>query len=458
MRGGDAAKRPMEYAVGCLVPGTSYVVERLLDQGGQSFVYEVRNGIGKRFVLKVVRPTTLGEEFSWRLEQEAKVLVRLEHPNIVAAHELGITSDEPPRVFIVMELLRGRNLRTVLQRRTRINLATALEIGASIANALAHTHAAGVVHLDVKPANVFVHVTWNGTPVVKLLDFGFMRVLEQGASIVALAGTPTYGAPEQLLSEPISPRTDIYSLGLILYELLSGRRPFPLDDGVMAVVAARLGRAAPPLSRWALVPSDVEQLVMACIERRPDLRPAKAADVARTLWDAHRRALRHRRVGETYDTVESLVGLARDVGTSSSAGSPPLVPTKEEGGESQRTSRLAPGEGLVERLQATDQDLGSFPNATLRRARAFSFAGITLVAATVGGVAVTLGGWAVAHRAKPAVGAVATLTSALASAPTPPALSWASVPPPPPSDAAAADAALPPADQAESPKRPTPSR
>lgn len=308
----DSEERAREYVVGRPVPGTPYIVRRLLDQGGQAIVYEVENGIGKRFVLKSVRPTTLGKEFAWRLEQEAKILVRLEHPNIVVAHELGMTNEDPPRAFIVMELLKGQNLRTVLDRKRDLDLCSALEIGASIADALAHTHAAGVVHLDVKPGNVFLHVHPNGTHVIKLLDFGFMRCLEPGGSARSLSGTPTYAAPEQLLDEPVSTRTDTYSLGLILYELLSGRRPFPIDDGIMAVVTARLSRPAPPLSRWVLLPPDVEELVMQCIERRPDYRPAKVSDVARALWDAHARAVRRRRAAQPYETQESLVGLVRE--------------------------------------------------------------------------------------------------------------------------------------------------
>ncbi len=403
----NAARRGTEYAVGRPVPGTPYIVERLLDQGGQSLVYEVRNGIGKHFVLKVVRPTALGEEFSRRLEDEARILVRLEHPNIVAAHELGLTAEDPPRVFMVMERLRGRNLRALLDRRTRVDIAVALQIGASVADALAHTHAAGVVHLDVKPANVFVHIDATGVPVVKLLDFGFMRALQPGSSVLSLAGTPTYGAPEQLLGEPVSPGTDIYSLGLVLYELLSGRRPFPLNDGVMAVVTARLSRQAPLLSRWILVPSDVEQLVMSCIERQPSLRPDKAESVARALWDAHGRALRRRRGGGPYDTAESLVGLVRETGAPHRSSGPHSLSTQPR-----PEFAGTPPPGTIDPIVTSASSSGSPParGGGSRRGRTVVVAGIAILVAGASG-------WIVAQRARSGTRDVTVVTGSTALVP-----------------------------------------
>jgi serine/threonine protein kinase len=402
----------MEYLPGASIPGTPYTIVRLLEHGGQSIVYEATNAIGKPVVLKVVRPTLLGQEFTSRLEDEAKLLARLDHPNIIAAHDLRVTSEDPPRVFIVMERLRGQNLREVLARRKRIDLPSALEIGASVAEALAYTHAAGVVHLDVKPANVFVHIDSKGRPVIKLLDFGFMRMVGPNGATKSLSGTPTYAAPEQLLDSVASARSDIYSLGLVLYELLAGKRPFSMDEGVMAVVNARLSRPAPPLSRWALVPEDVEHLVLSCIERRPELRPAKAGDVALALWEARRRALGQKRRSDPFATVESLFGLARETRPT------PMPKAKAPVEDSQRTQPpLASSDvqrAWFARGEALEHEEPTTADVSRRRPRA----ALTLSAAALLLVA-GLGGWAVARRSAPAHAAAAASLSAITSASLP---------------------------------------
>jgi serine/threonine protein kinase len=304
--------QPGEYAAGLRVPGTGYVVNRVLGRGGQSTVYEVENGIGKRFVLKAIRPHLVAPEFTRQLVEEAQVLVKLDHRNIVTAYELGTTKETPPRVFITMERLQGKTAKQLLRRAGRLELASALEVGISVAEALAHAHAHGIVHLDVKPDNIFLHVHPDGTHVVKLLDFGFMRALDGHGQTLSLAGTPGYGAPEQFLKEPVSARTDLYALGLVLYEMIAGRRPFESNGDVLSAVAARVSRPPPPLSTWTPVSPRVEQVVMACLELRPELRPPGATAVARELREARHLILRSRRGSAALLTVASLTGLAGD--------------------------------------------------------------------------------------------------------------------------------------------------
>jgi serine/threonine-protein kinase len=423
----------VEYGPGASIPGTPYTIVRLLEHGGQSIVYEATNAIGKPVVLKVVRPTLLGQEFASRLEDEAKLLARLDHPNIIAAHDLRVTTEDPPRVFIVMERLRGQNLREVLARRKRVDLPIALEIGASVAEALAYTHAAGVVHLDVKPANVFVHIDAKGRPVIKLLDFGFMRMVGPNGATKSLSGTPTYAAPEQLLDSVASARSDIYALGLVLYELLTGKRPFSMDEGVMAVVNARLSRPAPPLSRWALVPEEVEHLVLSCIERRPDLRPAKAGDVALALWEARRRALGPKRRTDPFATVESLVGLARETRPT------PVLKAKARGEDSQRTQPPLASNDLQRAWFAHGEAIEQEATTRADVSRPRSRAPLTLSAAALLLLA-GLGGWAAARRSAHAQavapGSLPTITGAAlparqAAATIPPSTVPASRSPPP---------------------------
>ena len=194
------AKR--DYQAGETIPGTIYQVIRPIGAGGMGTVYDVEDtSIGKRYVLKTLHPELGGrEDLARRVNSEARVLARLNHPNIVEVVTAGVTGDDMRLPFYVMERLTGQNLRTVLQKRGRLELPHALHIAIDLLDALDHAHDKGVVHRDVKPDNVFLHKTIAGITITKLLDFGIMSLLDGGSGETAgrFLGTLRYAAPEQL--------------------------------------------------------------------------------------------------------------------------------------------------------------------------------------------------------------------------------------------------------------------
>src|SRR5262249_24008969 len=202
-------------------------------------VYRARDTrLGRDIALKAVNEALAGDaELGPRFEQEAGLVGSLNHPNLVAVYDFGIHEGAP---YFVTELLKGESLRQRLAR-GQIPVDTALEWGAQLAQGLAAAHAQGIVHRDVKPENIFV--TSDGH--VKLLDFGIAKLVEANraegphgslaATVTpageptrtgAILGTPAYMSPEQVRGEPVDARTDIFSLGTVLHEMLSGRRPF----------------------------------------------------------------------------------------------------------------------------------------------------------------------------------------------------------------------------------------
>jgi len=218
-----------------------YEVLSVLGTGGMAEVYRARDTrLGRDVALKVVNEALAGDpELVRRFEQEARLAGSLNHPNLVAVYDVGV---QDGAAYFITELLKGESLRERLSR-GRIPIQTALDWGAQLAQGLAAAHAQRIIHRDLKPENVFV--TSDGH--VKLLDFGIAKLTEQsrvdgrhgilddtvtptgGATQTgAILGTPAYMSPEQVRGEPVDARTDIFSLGAVLYEMLSGQRPRPL--------------------------------------------------------------------------------------------------------------------------------------------------------------------------------------------------------------------------------------
>src|SRR5579859_5864400 len=223
-----------DYKPGQSVPGTVYEVVRLIGAGGMGTVYDVEDTtIGKRYVLKTLHPQ-LGsrEDLARRMQNEARTLARLNHPNIVEVITAGVTADDLRLPYYVMERLNGQSLRLVLEKRGQLELQHAYHIAIDLLDALDHAHDKGVIHRDVKPDNIFLHRTLAGVTVTKLLDFGIMGLLEQGRSAAETGGrflgTIRYASPEQLRGGVKTPKMDIYAAGLVLYEMVAGRGPF--DD------------------------------------------------------------------------------------------------------------------------------------------------------------------------------------------------------------------------------------
>src|SRR5215468_3106710 len=256
-------------------------------------VYRARDTrLGREVALKVVSEA-LGEAppFLARLEREAKLAGSLNHPNIVAVHDVGLHEGAP---YFVTELLEGETLRQRLSRGP-VPLATALDWAAQMAQGLAAAHSRGVVHRDLKPENVFL--TRDGH--LKVLDFGIAKISEAAREAAThhlmdetvspaggrtdtgvVLGTPGYMSPEQVRGEPVDARSDIFSLGAILYELLSGRRAFQASSIVESGYAI-VHHEPEPLP--ASVPVAVTQVVQRCLEKDPSQRFQSSRDLAFNL-------------------------------------------------------------------------------------------------------------------------------------------------------------------------------
>ncbi len=221
-----------EYGVGDELAGR-YQLRRDLGSGGSGHVFEaVHRFTGSSVAIKLIAadvPRSLRSEVAARLEREARALAGLRHPNIVQALDGGILSDGTP--YLVMELLEGRTLEGLLAARGCFGLDDTVAVAWQLCDALEAAHAAGIVHRDVKPSNVVIVRDHRDAEVVKLLDFGTVRVAGAEAkkltSAGALVGTPAYMSPEQLLAlDDIDERSDVYALGITLFECLTGRIPY----------------------------------------------------------------------------------------------------------------------------------------------------------------------------------------------------------------------------------------
>jgi len=255
-----------------------YEVRGLLGAGGMGAVYRVFDRkLDEVVALKVLARTAPAaiERFS----REVRLGRKVTHPNIVRTHDLG---EDRGLHFLTMEIVEGRALDAVLAERGALPVEEAMAIGAAIAAGLHAAHEAGVIHRDLKPANVLLAEDGR----VRVTDFGIARAADtedRTHETGAILGTPHYMAPEQVSGQPVDARTDIYALGSILYELLSGAPPF---EGAtpMAVVSQRLLYEGPTeLSAKASVPAPLATLVMRCLRREPAQRPHSAVRVAEAL-------------------------------------------------------------------------------------------------------------------------------------------------------------------------------
>jgi serine/threonine-protein kinase len=259
--------------LGAVIDG-KYEVTRLLGFGGMGAVYRATQLALKRDVaLKVVRNDCLVEkETVERFEREATIVARLRHPNVVAVYDFGWS----PRAgaYLVMEYLTGRSLREELRRCGRVAPAETVEIMGQVCAGLQAAHAAGVIHRDLKPDNVFLEPGPDGRPVAKVLDFGIAKLDEAGAETPLTAagmllGTAFYMSPEQIESRPLDARSDVYSLGCVLYEMLTGQPPFP-SGSISAVLYAHVSREPEPPSRIAPdLPRSVDAVVLVALAKRP---------------------------------------------------------------------------------------------------------------------------------------------------------------------------------------------
>ncbi len=251
------------------IPG--YEIVSFLGKGAMGTVYKARQlGIDRLVALKLIHPdVTSQRDFVPRFLREARTVGMLRHENIVIAHELGQTGDV---CYLAMELLDGENCQAVLGREGRLGERLALRIVLQVARALQHAHERGVVHRDVKPANIMI----TKAGVAKLCDFGLARAVESGNTLTKTGvcmGTPLYMAPEQG-GEIVDIRGDIYSLGATLYHMLIGRPPFD-GPSMMAILMKHVMQPVPPPRRERPELSEaVDQIVLRALAKRPEERYA----------------------------------------------------------------------------------------------------------------------------------------------------------------------------------------
>jgi tetratricopeptide (TPR) repeat protein/TolB-like protein len=278
------APREMMFRVGDLLCDR-FLVTRFIARGGMGELYEADDrALGERVALKTVRPEiAIDERAHQRFRREVQLARKVTHPNICRIFDLfhhepvGNEPNQPPAAtFVTMELLEGETLKDRLRREGKLTPDAALSLITQMADALTAAHAAGVVHRDFKSSNVILLGGTGGKPTRAVVtDFGLAYRLDEavtGASITVsgdLVGTPEYMAPEQIEGNPVTPATDIYALGLVIYEMLTGERPFS-GSTPMAVAITRLTK--PPASPRTLVPAiplEWDRAIMRCLAKDP---------------------------------------------------------------------------------------------------------------------------------------------------------------------------------------------
>ena len=257
-----------------------YRLDRHLASGGMAEVWEATDEVLDRPVAVKLLHGHLADDpaLRARFHHEAVAAARLVHPSIVAIYD---TCDDPGAEAIVMELVRGRTLREFLDERGRLEPVEVVHIGAEVASALTCAHKAGIIHRDVKPANILLSDDGR----VLVTDFGIAKVLDEPdlTRTSQLLGTVKYLAPEQVESGPVDARTDVYALGAVLYESLCGEAPFRADNQA-ALALARLTRdPQPPHDIVVGVPPALEAVVMRALARTPDQRFATADELRTAL-------------------------------------------------------------------------------------------------------------------------------------------------------------------------------
>jgi len=269
--------QPSAVRRGPTIVGGRYALGEQLGSGGMGVVWEADDRtLPRKVAVKILHPSATDPDAAMRLRREAELLAEVEHPNVVAVYDVGVI--EPDRPFVVMERLRGRSLSAWVGEAGPLGWPQATALAIQICEGLVRAHGLGIIHRDLKSSNVFVVLDTHGRPTAKLIDFGLakatavtdrVRVPTESGLVF---GTPAYMPPEQVRGEPLDFRADVYALGVVLYEMLAGRRPWVYPT-VVETLYAQLFEAVPPLRYHAPdVPPELEQIVMRCLAKHRDHR------------------------------------------------------------------------------------------------------------------------------------------------------------------------------------------
>jgi hypothetical protein len=270
----------------------NYRIEELLGTGGMGQVFRgVHVHLGRPAAVKIMHPNLASDEtFQARFLQEARGAAALTHPNIVQIYDFG---QQDNQYYLVMELVAEGSLRTLLDQHSTadpLDLATALDLVRQAAEGLGFAHRLGMVHRDIKPENLLLRdqpasEESEGGQVVKVADFGLARLADTANLTLSgtVMGTPAYMSPEQCQGHKVDPSSDIYSLGVVLYELVTGARPFEVKTPTDAIYKHVFVEPPPPRGLRGTLPEPVEALILRCLAKQPANRFANGSDLARAL-------------------------------------------------------------------------------------------------------------------------------------------------------------------------------
>ncbi|MEO8843800.1 MAG: protein kinase [Kofleriaceae bacterium] len=262
-----------------------YEVIEPIAEGAMGAVYRgERLKLGRAVAIKIMHDALPDELASrQRFEREAKLMARLEHPHCVSVIDFGLHDGKP---YLVMELVRGTSLLDELERITRFEPARAAELVRQVLSGLGHAHELGIVHRDIKPANIMITERTGLGEQVRILDFGLAKPAIDSTKLTTgiVVGTPNYMAPEQIKGGAVDGRTDLYAVGVMLFELLTGTKPFLADDP-LAVVRKHLNAAPPTLAELApgLAFGELEEVVARALSKAPAHRYDNAAEMAAAI-------------------------------------------------------------------------------------------------------------------------------------------------------------------------------
>jgi serine/threonine-protein kinase len=260
-----------------------YEIMKELGRGSMGVVYLARDPNIERLVaVKVLRQDRMGNElFVKRFVKEAKVIGRLSHAHTVTVHDIG---EEQGEVYIAMEYIEGTPLADMIKEK-RLDVKEVVEFGVQIAETLEYAHKKGVVHRDIKPSNIIVQPDGR----IKITDFGIARIEDSNASLQTLAGetigTPSYMSPEQVLGQTVDGRCDLFSLGVVLYELSTGKRPFGGEGKTLATVFNEIIHITPPDPNIVMgqIPRELSALIMKALQKEPAKRFQCGRELAAAL-------------------------------------------------------------------------------------------------------------------------------------------------------------------------------